>query len=472
MDPLETASEPVSVTGMDLARLLRRASSFPVLLGAVLLLAVLVVARNFKVDPDTWWHIVVGQNILSTHTWPRAETYSFTARGGEWVAHEWLAEVLLALVVRAGGLRGLMTLLFGLAGTIVLLTYYYAYLRCRNSKAAFVATLLVFPLLGVWFTVHPQLLGYVFLLITLICLEQFRQGRRRVLWLLPPVFLLWVNSHGTFSLGFLVLGCYWLSGLVHIRSGSLVADRWPTAERVQFASVALASLLAGCVTPYGPRLLVNPVQMLTWQQAITTELSSWQPLPMTIWHGKLFLAFVLLFILVVVTLRPLIKVEELMLILIAVAMTALHARALPFFAIVFAPFLATLLGRWVPNYDPVSDRHVLNLILIVLLAVAAAKTFPSRQALEASVAESFPTEAVQYLRQHPQPGRMFNDVGPGGYLLYELGTSHRVFIDGRLEIYAPFGVWSDYLRITQPDPVRNPARSGACSLARLAEGLQ
>jgi hypothetical protein len=133
-------------------------------------------------------------------------------------------------------------------------------------------------------------------------------------------------------------------------------------------------------------------------------------------------------------------------------MTALHARALPFFAIVFAPFLATLLGRWVPNYDPVSDRHVLNLILIVLLAVAAAKTFPSRQALEASVAESFPTEAVQYLRQHPQPGRMFNDVGPGGYLLYELGTSHRVFIDGRLEIYAPFGVWSDYLRITQPDP--------------------
>ncbi len=165
--------------------LLRKVSSYPVLLGALLVLATLIVTSRFPVDPDTWWHLVVGQRILSVHSCPTAEIYSFTARGSEWIAHEWLGEVVLALAARAGGLLGLMRLLFGLAATTVLLTYYYAYLRCRNPKAAFTATALVLPLLSVWFSLHPQLLGFIFLLITLICLEHFRQGRRRVLWFLP-----------------------------------------------------------------------------------------------------------------------------------------------------------------------------------------------------------------------------------------------------------------------------------------------
>ena len=452
MATLETTPNPSSITRVELRALLRRASSFPVLQGGLLAFVVLMVARTFKVDPDTWWHLVVGQKILNTHSWPTAETYSFTARGTEWVAHEWLAEVILALASRGGGLPGLMLLLFALTGTIVLLTYYYAYLRCRNPKSAFLATLLVLPLLGVWFSLHPQLLGYVFLLITLICLEHFRQGRRRVLWCLPLVFLLWVNTHGTFSLGFTILGIYWLSGLVDLRSGDLVANRWPVAERIQLLAVALASLLAGCVTPYGSRLLTNPAQMIVMQQGITPDLKSWQPIPLNLWHGELFLAFVVLFIVAIVTVRRVIKIEELALFLFAVVMTALHTRALPLFAIVFAPLLADMLGRWVPNYEPGGDRPVLNLLLIAAIALGIAKSFPTTPDLDASVAGNFPTEAVEYLRQHPQPEPMFNELVFGGYLLYGLDPSHGVFIDGRLETYIPAGVWSDYLHITQLDP--------------------
>src|SRR5208337_1670767 len=153
--------------------------------------------------------------------------------------------------------------------------------------AAFVATLLVLPLAGVWFSLHPQLLGYIFLLLALICLEHFRQGRKRALWFLPLVFLLWVNAHGTFSLGFFILGIYWFSGLMDIHAGDLVAKRWPVGERFQLAAVALASLLAGCITPYGPRLLSNPARMIIRQQGITSELKSWQPIPLNVWHGEL-----------------------------------------------------------------------------------------------------------------------------------------------------------------------------------------
>ncbi len=433
-------------------RLLRKVTSFPVFLGALLVFATLIVAMRFQVDSDTWWHLVVGQHILSVHSFPTAEIYSFTARGNEWIAHEWLGEVVLALALGAGGLRGLMGLLFGLASTIVLLTYYYAYLRSRNPKAAFAATVMVLPLLGVWFSLHPQLLGYIFLLITLICLEHFGQGRPWALWFLPPVMLLWVNAHGTFLLGFLAIGIYWLSRLIDLRRESVVAQRRAAAERIQLLAVALASLLAGCVTPYGTRLLTNPAQMMLWQQAINTDLTSWQPLPLNIWHGKLFLVLVLLFMGAVVTLRPTIKAEEWALFLFAVVMTALHARVLPLFAIVFAPLLADLLKRWVPDYEPASDQHVFNVLLIAAIALGAAKAFPTGQALETSVAGSFPTDAVEYLRQHPQPEPMFADLAYDDYLLYGLGPSHRVFIDGRLEVYAPAGVWSDYLHMTHLDP--------------------
>jgi hypothetical protein len=431
--------------------LLRKVTSFPVFLGALLVFATLIVAMRFQVDSDTWWHLVVGQHILSVHSFPTAEIYSFTARGNEWVAHEWLGEVVLALALRAGGLRGLMGLLFGWASTSVLLTYYYAYLRSRNPKAAFVATMMVLPLLGVWFSLHPQLLGYIFLLITLICLERFGQGRSRALWFLPPVMLLWVNAHGTFLLGFLAIGIYWLSRLIDLRSENAVAQRRAAGERTQLLAVALASLLAGCVTPYGTRLLTNPAQMMLWQQAINTDLTSWQPLPLNIWHGKLFLIFVLLFMGAVVTLHPTIKAEEWALFLFAVVMTALHARVLPLFAIVFAPLLADLLKRWVPEYEPAGDQHVLNVLLMAAIALGGTKAFPSRQALETSVAGSFPTRAVEYLRQHPQPEPMFADLAYDDYLLYGWGPSHRVFIDGRLEVYAPAGVWLDYLHITHLD---------------------
>jgi hypothetical protein len=436
-----------------LPSLLRKGFSFPTLLGVILALAALLIARTFKVDPDTWWHLVIGRHILVTHSWPRAEIYSFSAPGSEWMAHEWLAEVILALAARWGGLPGLMAVLFGLSAGITLLTYYYSCLRCNNAKAAFVATLLLLPLAGVWFTLHPQLFGYILLLVTLICIEHFRRGHERVLWVLPLVFLVWVNTHGTFTLGFVMLALYGLGGaFFEFRLRKLVAHRSPAGKRVQLMSVALVSLLTGCITPYGARLLANPLQMMWWQRAISSDLTSWQPIPLTIWHGKFFLAWVLLFVIALVIFEPEINVEEFALILFAVGMTALHTRALPLFAIVFAPFLANLIAPWIPRYDPARDQYILNAFLIAAFALAAAKAFPSRHTLQASAAAGFPVGSVEYMRHHPTPEPMFNDIGYAGYLLNQLGTGHRLFIDGRLEIYSPAGIWADYLRITEIAP--------------------
>jgi hypothetical protein len=429
---------------------LRKAFSFPALLGVVLVgTSFILLVTFFRVDPDTWFHLTVGERILRTHSWPTSDIYSFTAPGAEWIAYEWLGEVALALAARAAGLAGLMGVLFAFTSTALLLAYYYAYLRCRNSKAAFAAAWVILPLAGVWFSVHPYLLSYVYLLAVLICLERFRQGHHKSLWLLPLVFCLWVNTHGSFMLGAVAFGIYWLSGLLDFRAGNLLAERWTVRERKQLAAVALLSLLAGCVTPYGTRLAAYPLQMMFFQRGITANMTSWVPIPLDEWHGELFLILVLLFIVALAAGLIRLRLEELVLFLFAVFMTAEHARALSIFAFVFAPLLASVLARWVPAYEPTKDKYALNALLMVLAILGFAWFFPSRQSLEREESKAFPRGAVEYLRRHPQPGHLLNELRWGGYLPYMLGPQQRVFIDGRLDFYQYRGVFPDYLQITR-----------------------
>jgi hypothetical protein len=420
-----------------------------VLLGVFLLgSSFVLLVTYFRVDGDTWWHLLVGERILRSHSLPTSDIYSFTAPGAEWIAYEWLSEVVLAWAARVAGFAGLMALLVVLTSATLLLVYYYAYLRCRNAKAAFVASWLIVPLAGVWFAVHPYLFGYVYLLITLICLERFRAGNHKSLWILPFVFCLWVNSHGTFMLGAVAYGIYWLSGMLNFQALSLRAQRWTASERLQIAAIALLAVLAGCATPYGARLATYPLQMMFFQHGITNNMSSWAPIPLNQWHGEYFLILVLLFIVTLAAGRIRLRLEELGLFLFAVFMTAEHARALPLFAFVIAPFLAVVLACWVPAYDPAKDQYVINAVLILGAIAAFAWNFPARKDLEKEAAKNNPGGAVEYLRQHPPPGPMLNELTWGGYLPYMLGPQQKVFIDGRLDFYQYRGVFPDYLRIT------------------------
>ena len=63
-----------------LRRAFLMAISFPALMAVLLIVIALIGAEPRLIDPDTWWHVTVGQQILKTHTWPTADPYSFTAR--------------------------------------------------------------------------------------------------------------------------------------------------------------------------------------------------------------------------------------------------------------------------------------------------------------------------------------------------------------------------------------------------------
>ena len=205
---------PVASQGDPALPLWKKIISFPAMLAVLLPGGMFIPLRMFWVDPDVWWHIKVGSTILSTHHFPTADPYSFTVHGAHWIAYQWLGEVVIALFADHWGLRGLMALDMILAAAILSALYALVTMRCGKSKAAFVVCALFLPLVYSSLSLRPQMLAYLFLLLTLIILERFRQGRRGALWFLPPLFLVWVNTHGIFTLGLFALG-----SLLGLRAG-------------------------------------------------------------------------------------------------------------------------------------------------------------------------------------------------------------------------------------------------------------
>ena len=435
----------------------RRVFCFQVLLGATLSICVLLTTsspasgRLFG-EGDSWWHIATGQNILSTWSLPRTDSYSFTAHGSPWMAYEWLGEVVMALAARWGSLQGLQILLVVLAVALVLLTYGYAWIRSGNPLASAAAVAILLQVEQPMFTLRPQLIGYIFLLLTLISLDLFKQGRLKSLWFLPLVFLLWVNTHGSFVLGFFFLGCYLLGGLVPFELGNIKATRWPDAQRRHLLLVAIFSAAAVLVTPYGARLAIYPFQLVHSQPINVLFVVEWRQLDLSTWWGQVFLLVVLGWIAAQMISPIVYPVEVIAPLLVVTYECFVHNRFLLLFVPVFAPVLATYLAHLLPAYDAAKENYRMNAVVTIGLVAAGIAFMPSNAKLQETLRKAYPVGAVEYLRQHPVDTGMFNDDHWGGFLIWSLGPEHKVFIDGRLDIYEYTGVLADYITIARGEP--------------------
>jgi len=440
------ALAPTAVTTLSL---MKRVVSFPAMLGTMLVGAVFIAGRSFAVDPDLWWHVKNGQNILGTHHWPITDPFSFTVAGQPWISTEWLGDVLFAAVAGLAGLQGLEALLIVLGGAVMVALYAHGTLRSGNSKAGFVAAAALLVLANGSFSLRPQMLGYVFLIIMLIVLERFRRGESKWLWFLPGVLLVWVNAHGSFVIGMMAIAAYWLGGLVEFRVGGIEARRWTPAQRVRLEIVFLLCLIALTITPYGTQLAVYPFHVASSLPIGVANVMEWQPMPFNILGGKFFLALLLGFLVLQTAFRFTWRLEELALFLFGTMMACFHVRFVLLFVPFFAPLLATILARWVPTYDRAKDQYILNAVLVSAAAAAMVWFFPSRAEMQQTVARRFPVRAVEYMQEHAIAGPMLNSYGFGGYLIWR---GQKVFVDGRADPYERGGSLADYFHITHLQP--------------------
>ena len=425
----------------------RRLFSFPVVL-AMLLLAVLAYSASGQgiSDPDIWWHLRNAAQLLHTRHFIRADSWTFTVAGKPWIDIEWLAELPYYVAWRWLGDRGLYLVMLLLAGAIVVGVYGLAWLRSRDWLAAFLVSLIAIHFSIVSLAPRPLLFGWLFLVVELAILWVLQHGRDHTLWL-PLLFLLWINTHGSWFIGFVLMVLFFACGWIQGEWGRLYALRWAPPQKRKFLLVIAASCAALFVNPWGWRLVVYPVEAVFRHRLGTQYIAEWASLDFHTAFGKEVLLVLLGFAVLQLLRRRRWPLQDLVFALIAVYAAFAYVRFVFLAGILLLPMLAMDL-KFPPaasSDGPSKDFRWPSAVAVVVLLALMAADIPGAQQLQAGVAKDFPQTALPYLRGLAGRGNLFNEYDWGGYLEWQ-APELKTFIDPRADIFVRTGVMADYAR--------------------------
>ena len=230
---------------------------------AVALPALAAIIANLP-SVDLTYHLRAGAQILDGGGIPSVDTWTFTAYGDPWTDQQWGAQVILAAVYRVAGWTGLVLLRSGLIAIIFGCLLVIGLHRGIGMRRAAWLALVAFLVSAVALGLRPQLIGMAIFAVILLLVTDRRAHPGR-LWAIPLLMVLWANVHGSFFLGPVVLGLAWLED---------AHDRVPGSRRLLL--VAAASVLAACLTPFGPWVWAYAFGLST-NPEVTARITEWQP---------------------------------------------------------------------------------------------------------------------------------------------------------------------------------------------------
>jgi len=426
--------------------------SFPAAMLSVLGLIVFLMARNGFNDPDIWWHMRNAEYLLTHLQFPRVDMYSFTVAGHPWVNPEWLGEIPFYLAFRAWGLVGVKLVTLLAAEVVLFGLFYLCYKSCDNLKASVVAAGLAVFLAVVNFGPRTILFGYGCLLIMLLILERFRAEGRARLWLLPPLFCLWVNTHGSWLIGLVVFGIVIASGLVEGAWGRVEATRWSPRQLRNLLLAFGGSIAALFVNPYGSRLVLWSIEFPFRMKLGVAHVQEFMSVNFHDARGKLVLLLLVGLLIAALTSDYRWSLREVGLVLFALYSGLTYERFLFLAAILIAPLIAKFLD-FLPPYQPEIDKPLFNGIILGGVLATIIFWFPTTAQLRKSLAAAYPVDALPYLQSHNISGPVFNDYLWGGYLEWNQ-RDLKTFVDSRVDVFEDAGVFKDYINaLDMVDPL-------------------
>jgi hypothetical protein len=423
---------------------------FPILWFSIVALEVSLLADLRIADADIWFHLRNARELFSRHSFLNADLYTFSAAGTPLLNYEWLSELPYYLAFEKWGQQGLLGVYLALLLMIFAGVYYLALRRGANCGEAGLVTMAGVALGCYSFGPRMMHFGWLCLVALMLVLEYF-EATGRGLWLLPPIFALWVNLHGSWPVGFIILGIYGVSGMLEGQWSNVAAERWTSAQFRKLLGFSFASIVALFANPYGYKLVLYPFRayMIYRQSATLDNVLEWRSVDFHTGWGKLALCMIFAVLAASWFSGKRWSVREVLLVLFALTSALTHLRFLLFAAIILVPILAPRLKLFAP-YDPTKDKPWLNLAMSVGIAGMILWTFPSAAQLQENIDSQFPRDALRFMQQQQMNGRLFNYYDFGGYIEWNAPTV-KPFADGRADIFVYTGVLDDYLKINQID---------------------
>jgi hypothetical protein len=446
MDTAQPVIAPVETTARTSASAMRAWSRHLMDLALLVVIAMLMAptlnaSRTLFVDPDIWWHLADARLITTTHHMIWTDPYSFTAAGQRWIDWEWLSEIPYLFSYNLFGLRGIYLLTWLALSGNMLFVYWRGCWKGSSMNAALIAAVVGFVLMTV--NAGPRMIEFAYLAMSaeMAILEAAERGKKRLVWLLPPLFCLWINLHGTWLVGIGLLGLYILCGLFSLKIGAFDQQAFCARDRNRLLAVLGLSVLALLANPYGWHLMLSPFDMMLNQKLSVATISEWQPLSLSSLEGKGTVVAIALMVIANFTSSRKWKVFELALVFFAWYTAINHHRFTYLAAVLTTPMLAADLKR---AFFPESDEKTIpamNFLMTGAAVCVMVAMFPSEASLKKMVGMMFPTEAIAKI----QPSwRTFNADYVGGMMAFQHKPS---FMDSRFDSFEHLGVMAEYRSI-------------------------
>ncbi|HXA06394.1 MAG TPA: hypothetical protein VNY30_16230 [Bryobacteraceae bacterium] len=416
-------------------------------------------------DGDTGWHVRTGEWILANGRVPHEDIFSYTRAGQPWFAWEWLWDVVFGWLHQRAGMEAVILASVAVVCLTSVLLFRLICRKCGNPLLAIALMVLVTGGTAIHWLARPHLFTMLFTVIFYSILERVKDGNVRLLWCLPALTLLWTNLHGGFFLGIAMLGAYAAGEMADALFTSDSSRRQPALRRsVPYLMTAAACFAVTFINPYFYHLHQHIIAFLGdgYQYRNIVEFQSFD------FHNPVASYFEPMLILGLgAAAWNLYRRQFTYSILLAgwAHLALVVVRNLPIFMIVAAPLVAEMLqsllaelpvkdlAAWIRRSavkfqeyaedfgatDSMARVHLTSVAGMGLLAALFyAPNAPVKCRAEYD-AKRYPAKAVDVLRQAGSPEVIFTDDEWGGYLIYRLYPSNRVFIDGRSDFYGtPF----------------------------------
>jgi hypothetical protein len=400
------------------------------------------VALGTQLSNDELWSLAAGKWMIAHHSVMGLDPFSYTESHHRWITDEWGSEVALAGLFNAFGNAAYAIYATVLGALSLLATAAYARaLGARGGRLAGIVLVLGIAISGVMAGDRGLDFSLVWLPVELLVLTKARRNPRW-LWCLPVLCVLWVNTHGSILIGLVVLGVELGWSLVPERYVGQIGGVRQSPHTGPLALALLGSVLASCITPYGPGLLLYDAGVSLNGQ-IGQYIQEWNS---PNFHNAMMLLLFcvpLVILVAAVRMRRVPVLEGTMAGLLFIE--SLRTQRLVVYLLVFAAGVAATFPMR-PAWDTAARRIAAACFAILGIAILVAPSVPA-----GSVSPALPVQAFNYLENHP--GRIFTEYTWGDYSI----TRHRAtFVDGRTDLFEG-KVLSQFFAVssltTNPDPV-------------------
>ncbi|MBI2019375.1 hypothetical protein HYS95_01755 [Candidatus Daviesbacteria bacterium] len=421
---------------------------------AKLLLVFFVFSFLFRTDSsfdqDLGRHIKIGEIIWQTKTIPLTNLFSYTYPDFPFINSHWLFEVFLYWGQQTVGLHVLLLLKI-----IILLTAVLLVLKVipKNQLLLLPVGFIFFHVLRERPDLRPEIFSFLFTALTIYIMEKAEKSKTSLVYLLPLIQFIWVNTHIYFIVGLILQAIYLINpGFQYLRSHS-------SSGKVKLLAIILGlSVITSFINPSGLKGFLNPLMYGTNYGYTIVENQTMFLLESINFRNPNFLfvkiAFGIILLSILIVILNVVKnlktkprdpslitqddrgreVKNILLASFGLVLALMNVRSFPYLVFISLPAVLA-------NFGTVKSNWVTKALIFITIPLLFYESFNylNGEYYKYSGSDVKPKlefkesgrKALDFVTTNNLPQPIFNNFDIGSYITYRGWPKYKIFVDGR-----------------------------------------